>query len=178
MLLGKQTLASRHTSSFYGGLWHILFLLSESECKTLIWESQQGWLLCSRGPTALAVWLLQVEWGATKVVSHCCIDRCSNYILLHSAPISIQHQHTPLNSIIHLPNGTKAQHSMVFGTQKETLTPAGVRHQIVSWSRRLQETAWLLIYGFRVAPTRWIILILARVHLKALTLALTGFRSL
>lgn len=92
------------------------------------------------GPTALSVWLLQVEWGATKVVSHCYTDRYSNYILLHSVPISIQHQHTPLKLHYTLAKWNKSLTFNGFGSQKETLTPSGVRHQIVSWSRRLQNT--------------------------------------
>lgn len=57
--------------------------------------------------------------------------------------------------------------------KKETLTPYGVRQQIVSWSdSRLGLLIFILREGHRIS--RWIILILARVHSKALTLAPTG----
>lgn len=75
---------SRRTSSFN--------CLVEWECETQILESEQGQLLCCHCPTALAVWDLWGDRVATKVVSHCCVDRYSNYNLLHSLPISIQHQ--------------------------------------------------------------------------------------
>lgn len=96
---------------------------SRNSTQTLVWESQQGRLLCSRSPTALAVWLLQVEWGATKVVSHCCIDRCSNYILLHSVPISIQHQQTPLKLHYALAKWNKSPNIQWFWHSKRDTDP-------------------------------------------------------
>lgn len=155
-------------------MWHIPFLLSEYGCETLMWESQQGRLLCSYNPTALAVWLLQVEWGATKVVSYCCIDRYSNYILLHSVPISVQHQHTPLKLHYTLAKWNKSQHSMVLALKKRHWPLLGL--DIKSCHGLIGCRLWLLIYGLRVwcRITCWIILMLARVHLKALTPALTG----
>lgn len=72
------------------------------------------------------------------MVSHCYIDRYSNYILLHSIPISIQHQQTPLKLHYTLAKLNKSPTFNGFGTQKETLTPSGVRHQIVSQSRKRQ----------------------------------------
>lgn len=108
------------------------------ECDTLILESRHRRLLCSPNLTPLAVGLLRVESEATEVVSHCCIDRYSNYILHHSAPIFAQHQHAPLKLHYMLAKWNKGPTFNGFGTQKETLTPSGVAHQIVSWSRWLQ----------------------------------------
>lgn len=108
--------------------------------------------------------------GRQRWPGHCCIDRYSNYNLLHSVPISIQHQLTLSNSHYTLAKWNKSPTFNGSGTQNKTLTPRGVRHQIVSWSLRLQNTVWLLIYGCRVGCriSRRIILGLARVHSKAL----------
>lgn len=53
------------------------------------------WSQCKGSFCAATVQQSSLLWGdrgVTNVVSHCCIDRYSNYNLLHSVPISIQHQ--------------------------------------------------------------------------------------
>lgn len=53
------------------------------------------WSQCKGSFCAATVQQSSLLWGdrgVTNVVSHCYIDRYSNYNLLHSVPISIQHQ--------------------------------------------------------------------------------------
>lgn len=158
-------------SSFYSS--------SERVSETQILESEQGQLLCCHCPTALAVWVLWGDRGATKVVSHCCIDRYSNYNLPHSVPISIKHQQA-LKVSLYACQMEQKQHSMALALKKRHWPLLGVRHQIVSWIHWLENLVWLLIYGFREGChiTPWIILIWAQVHLETLNLCVTGSRSL
>jgi len=77
---------------------------------------------------------LQMERGVTKVVSHCCIDRYSNYFPLHWVSISIQHQQTLLKLHYALAKWNKSSTFNGLGSQKETVTPSGHTQQLESWS--------------------------------------------
>ena len=119
----------------------------------------------------LSVWLLQVDWGATKVVTHCCIDRYSNYILLHSVRISIQHQHTPLKLHYTLAKWNKSPTFIGFGTQKKRDWPSlGLGIKLCHGFAGLQKyimtfNLWFSVSGVASAAgssSSW-----QRVHLKA-----------
>lgn len=122
-------------SSFYS--------LFEWVCETPILESEQGQLLCWHCPTALAVCFFWVDRGATKVVSHCCIDRYSNYNLPHSIPISIKHQRALKVSLYACQMEQKLNIQWLWHSKRDTDPFLGVRHQIVSWIH-----GWRIWYDF------------------------------